>query len=139
MSDTTKPGDPADKIADGAFGGVTSHRAGYGDKLQRVEEWLRKHPSATLASGEGAVLIQEIDQLRRQILIFVDMAATWVKVGHENERLQDAIDRVRALHQRKIACVGWSHVPICAECKYANGERADYPCSTIKALDGGDA
>ncbi len=49
----------------------------------------------------------EIDQLRRQILIFVDMAATWVKVGHENERLQDAIDRVRALcdkpHQFVIA------------------------------------
>jgi hypothetical protein len=146
MSDTTKPGDLADKIADGAFGGVTSHRAGYGDKLQRVEDWLRRHPTATLASGEGAVLVQEIDQLRRQIEIFVDMAADWVKVGHENERLQEenddlraAIERVRALHQRKIACVGWSHEPICAECKYANGERADYPCSTIKALDGGDA
>ena len=115
MGADMKPGDPADKAADGAFGGVTSHRAGYGDKLQRVEDWLRRHPTATLASGEGAVLLQEIDQLRRQIEIFVDMAADWVKVGHENERLQEenddlraAIDRVRALHVprrgRRISC-----------------------------------
>lgn len=98
MTADAKPGDPADKItdakADGAFQG--SHRAGYGDKLARVEQWLRAHPGATLASGEGAVLLAEIDQLRRQIEIFVDMAATWVKVGHENERLHDAIDRLRA-------------------------------------------
>jgi chromosome segregation ATPase len=65
VSDTTKPGDPADKAADGAFGGVTSHRAGYGDKLTRVEDWVRRHPSATLASGEGAVLLAEIDRLRK--------------------------------------------------------------------------
>jgi hypothetical protein len=67
MADTTRPGDPADKAADGAFGGVTSHRAGYGDKLARVEEWLRKHPSATLASGEGAALLEEIDRMRAAI------------------------------------------------------------------------
>ena len=71
MGADAKPGDPADKPldakADGAFGGVTSHRAGYGDKLARVEDWLRRHPTATLASGEGAVLVQEIDQLRAAI------------------------------------------------------------------------
>jgi hypothetical protein len=67
MADTTRPGDPADKAADGAFGGVTSHRAGYGDKLQRVEDWLRRHPTATLASGEGAALLQEIDRLRAEL------------------------------------------------------------------------
>jgi hypothetical protein len=67
MADTTRPGDPADKAADGAFGGVTSHRAGYGDKLARVEDWLRKHPSATLASGEGAALLEEIDRMRAAI------------------------------------------------------------------------
>ena len=123
MAADTKPGDPADKAtdakADGAFQG--SHRAGYGDKLARVEEWLRKHPSATLASGEGAVLLAEIDQLRRQIEIFVDMAATWVKVGHENERLQDAIDRVRALHKANDYCCG------------------KWGCPTLRALDGEDA
>ena len=68
MSDATtttdKPGDPADKAADGAFGGVHSHRAGYGDdKLQRVMNWLRERPLATLASGEGGLLLAEIDRL----------------------------------------------------------------------------
>jgi hypothetical protein len=64
-----KPGDPADRAtdakADGAFQG--SHRAGYGDRLARVEDWLRRHPDATLQSGEGAVLLAEIDQLRAAI------------------------------------------------------------------------
>jgi hypothetical protein len=84
VTDTTRPGDPADRItdakADGAFQG--SHRAGYGDRLARVEEWLRRHPSATLASGEGAVLLAEIDRLRA------------------------AIDRVRALHKPDDYCCG---------------------------------
>jgi hypothetical protein len=72
MTDTTKPGDPADKAADGAFGGVTSHRAGYGDKLARVEDWVRRRPTATLASGEGAVLLAEIDRLRRMLVGYVN-------------------------------------------------------------------
>jgi len=169
MSDTTKPGDPADRAADGAFGGVTSHRVGYGDKLARLERWLRRYPTATLGSGEGAVLLVEIDRLRAELEreqmrlaacgvvamantpdtaakardILPDyQSASFHGVTHivdENMKLRADIERVRALHQRKIACVGWSHEPICAECKYANGERADYPCSTIKALDGGDA
>ena len=65
---TDKPGDPADRAADGAFGGVTphSHRAGYGDdKLGRLIAWLRAHPTTTLASGEGALLLGEIDRQRR--------------------------------------------------------------------------
>jgi len=129
-----KPGDPADRAtdakADGAFQG--SHRAGYGDRLARVEEWLRKHPSATLASGEGAVLLAEIDRLRRQILIFVDMAATWVKVGHENERLQDAIERVRALHRPDEG--------ECDNCHIEDSGRFEpHPCPTLRALDGEDA
>jgi len=129
-----KPGDPADRAtdakADGAFQG--SHRAGYGDRLARVEEWLRKHPSATLASGEGAVLLAEIDRLRRQILIFVDMAATWVKVGHENERLQDAIERVRALHGPDEG--------ECDNCHIEDSGRFEpHPCPTLRALDGEDA
>jgi hypothetical protein len=90
MTDITKPGDPADKAADGAFGGVTSHRAGYGDKLARVEDWVRRWPSATLSSGEGAVLLEEIDRLRAELA-----------VAHA------AIDRVAALcdkpHQFVIA------------------------------------
>lgn len=67
---TDRPGDPADKAtdakADGAFGGVTNHRAGYGDdKLARLVDYLRRQPRATLASGEGAVLLAEMDRLTR--------------------------------------------------------------------------
>jgi hypothetical protein len=89
MTDPTKPGDPADRAtdakADGAFQG--SHRAGYGDRLARVESWLWKHPDATLQSGEGAVLLEEIDRLRA------------------------AIDRVWALHR-----TGSDHPDRCVEC-----------------------
>jgi hypothetical protein len=56
-----------DVKADGAFGGLTNHRAGYGDdRLARLIDWLRAHPTATLASGEGALLLGEIDQLRHR-------------------------------------------------------------------------
>jgi hypothetical protein len=75
----------------------------------------------------------EIDQLRRQIEIFVDMAADWVKVGHEKERLQEenddlraAIERVRALHR------SWIKGAVCDGCAYY------YPCPTLRALDGED-
>jgi hypothetical protein len=116
MSDTTKPGDPADRAtdakADGAFQG--SHRAGYGDRLARVEEWLRRHPSATLASGEGAALLEEIDRLRA------------------------AIDRVRALHERETrtsnALVRLSG--IYARCRDDSGDLLEHPCPTLRALDG---
>jgi hypothetical protein len=112
MTDTTRPGDPADKAidakADGAFQG--SHRAGYGDRLARVEEWLRKHPSATLGSGEGAVLLAEIDRLRA------------------------AIDRVRALHRLTLE---GAH---CAVCHSSDSSDWDfYSCPTLRALDGEDA
>ena len=159
MGADMKPGDPADRAADGAFGGVTSHRAGYGDRLARVEDWLRRHPDATLQSGEGAVLLEEIDQLRRQILIFVDMAATWVKVGHENERLQDAIDRLRVENRElrdirlnmgrginmlraAIERVRALHRPTlegahCVVCHSSDSSDWDfYPCPTLRALDG---
>jgi len=107
MTGETKPGDPADRAADGAFGGVHSHRAGYGDRLARVEDWLRRHPSATLASGEGAVLVQEIDRLRA------------------------FIERVVALHGKRTCrqnCLKCE--PECIECG------AVYPCPTLRALEG---
>lgn len=68
---TDKPGDPADRgVPEDNFGNVQthathSHRAGYGDdKLARLVAWLRAHPTTTLASGEGALLLAEIDRLR---------------------------------------------------------------------------
>jgi hypothetical protein len=121
MTDPTKPGDPADKAADGAFGGVTSHRAGYGDRLARVEEWLRKHPSATLASGEGAVLLAEIDRLRVENC---ELRGIRLNMGRGINMLRAAIDRVRALHRSGFKGV------ICDGCAYY------YPCLTIRALDG---
>lgn len=113
MTDTVKPGDPADKAADGAFGGVTSHRAGYGDNLSRVEEWVRRHPSATLASGEGAVLLAEIDRLRA------------------------AIERVRALHVPETYNTRFG--PVLHRCTYCHdhhGYSEEHPCPTLRALDG---
>lgn len=103
MTTTDKPGDPADRAADGAFGGVHSHRAGYGDdKLQRVINWLRERPLATLASGEGGLLLAE------------------------NDRLNAAIARVRALHVSSVRA-GFGE---CDDC------RDNHPCSTLRALDG---
>ena len=111
MGADMKPGDPTDRAtdakADGAFQG--SHRAGYGDRLARVEEWLRKHPSATLASGEGAVLLEEIDRLRA------------------------AIDRVRALHGPTFDGTR------CVACSMPDGDFELHPCPTLRALDGEDA
>ena len=99
MSDEQKPGDPADRAADGAFGGVQSHRAGYGDdKLQRLTEWLRAHPTATLASGEGALLLGENDRLRDDLQKQADWA-DWAK--GEMERLTDKLNM--ACRDRDIA------------------------------------
>lgn len=70
-----RPGDPADRVtdakADGAFGGLTNHRSGYGvieldgrtyTKLEWVERFARA--GGTLAAGEGKMLVEELDRLR---------------------------------------------------------------------------
>ena len=60
-------GDPADREAakaDGMF--QPNHRAGYGTveaKTARVIDWITRHPHATLASGEGALLVARIREL----------------------------------------------------------------------------
>jgi hypothetical protein len=163
VSDATKPGDPADRAtdakADGAFQG--SHRAGYGDRLARVEDWLRKHPDATLASGEGWVLLQKIDRLRAELLRehmrlaacgVVAMANTpdtaakarnilpeyhsgscdqVARVVDENMKLHAAIDRVRALHRPTLE---GAH---CVVCHSSDSSDWDfYPCPTLRALEG---
>jgi len=114
MTDQTKPGDPADKAidakADGAFQG--SHRAGYGDRLARVEDWLRRYPSATLASGEGAVLLAEIDQLRA------------------------FIERVVALHASEAYTTPLGSRLRCRHCHDESGYRVPHPCPTLRALEG---
>lgn len=124
LTPSDKPGDPADKAADGAFGGVHSHRAGYGDdKLQRVMNWLRERPLATLASGEGGLLLAEIDRLHVRNRQIDD------EVWHHQwqiERLKAAIARVRALHVSSVRA-GFGE---CDDC------RDNYPCSTLRALEG---
>jgi hypothetical protein len=121
-----KPGDPADRAtdakADGAFQG--SHRAGYGDRLARVEDWLRWIPSATLQSGEGAVLLAEIDWLRAELA-----------AAHA------AIDRVVALHERETRTSRFGSIVwhLCPHCRDDSGDPLEHPCPTIRALDGEDA
>jgi hypothetical protein len=41
-----------------------NHRAGYGDRLAFLVQWLTDHPDATLASGEGRVLLDEVTRVR---------------------------------------------------------------------------
>lgn len=56
--------DPTDAKADGNFGG--NHRGGYSpDRLARAEAWARR--GYTLAAGEGAVLVQELERLREEL------------------------------------------------------------------------
>ena len=45
-----------------------NHRAGYHkDKLNYVMAWVRRHPDSTMASGEGKILLDEIDRLQEII------------------------------------------------------------------------
>lgn len=47
-----------------------NRRAGYGstdDRTERVILWLTKYPDATLASGEGVLLLNRIRQLEDRI------------------------------------------------------------------------
>lgn len=98
MSETIKPGDPADKAADGAFGGkpATAHRSGYGDVLARVEAWLRKHPSATLASRDGWTLLAEIDRLREDNR---ELRNEWESAS---ERALTSLDDIKALEAHVV-------------------------------------
>ena len=49
----------------------------------------------------------------------------------EVERLQAAVERVRALHE-PIA----KDIPKCVECKNYAGYHVDHPCPTLRALEG---
>lgn len=49
----------------------TAHRTGYGTEAERTDaliDWLTKHPEATLASGEGKLLLYRIQDLETQLL-----------------------------------------------------------------------
>ena len=87
--------DPSDKLdakADGQFQAV-NRRAGYGDdRLSRTIATARK--GWTLAAGEGLVLVQEIDRLRKEFDIATSMLGGKSRIING---LQDEMDHARAL------------------------------------------
>jgi hypothetical protein len=70
-----------------------THRAGYGDRLAFLMQWLSSHPDATLASGEGRVLLDEITRLR---VVADANYRNMERLGVEVERLQEEVERLRA-------------------------------------------
>lgn len=56
--------DPTDKLAADQF---VNHRSGYNQKVEPLLEYLDRKPYATLASGEGRILAEEIHRLRRLV------------------------------------------------------------------------
>lgn len=54
--------DPTDKLAADQF---VNHRAGYNAKVESLLAYLERNPFATLASGEGRTLAEEVHRLRR--------------------------------------------------------------------------
>jgi hypothetical protein len=79
------------KAAD-QFQPTVLHRSGYHtDKLAWLMQWLTDHPDATLASGEGRVLRDEIMRLR-------DVAQAnyrnMERLGLEVQRLRQHIDYI---------------------------------------------
>jgi len=73
------------------------HRAGYGDRLAFLMQWLTDHPDATLASGEGRVLLDEIYRVR------LVAQANY----HNMERLGAEIDRLRGQIAAVLALPSW--------------------------------
>lgn len=59
-----------DAVGQDQFKPLINRRAGYGsveDKTERVIAWLTRHPGATLASGEGDLLLQRIHELEAEL------------------------------------------------------------------------
>lgn len=58
----SKVPDPAEIMGLDNFKGT--HRGGYAkDKLSFVRNWIMKYPFCTLTSGEGRILLDEIERL----------------------------------------------------------------------------
>jgi len=109
--------------ADGQFQPV--HRAGYQtDKLEWLMQWLALHPDATLASGEGRVLLDEINRVREVAQAKIDALQARVRelestildehsrlaqeeakpaaVVADRDRLAACVERVRKVTRVKI-------------------------------------
>lgn len=122
-----------------------SHRAGYhADPLAVAIKQARK--GGTLAAGEGALLVAEIDRLNdkhKPVLEFAtwaeskiarlrnanaDLTDDFVGVVAEIDRLHAAVEQVRTLHAK----IFWGNDDYheCLLCE------EPYPCHTLRALDG---
>ena len=87
--------DPTDAKADGNFG---NHRAGYGDRLDRIIATARK--GWTLAAGEGLVLVQEIDRLRGELeLVSSEAADAYHAIDRRDDELAQQSITLSAEHQ----------------------------------------
>ena len=88
--------DPTDAKADGNFG---NHRAGYGDRLDRIISTARK--GWTLAAGEGLVLVQEIDRLRGELeLVSGEAADAYHAIDRRDEELAQQAITLSAEYQQ---------------------------------------
>lgn len=88
--------DPTDAKADGNFG---NHRAGYGDRLDRIIATARK--GWTLAAGEGLALVQEIDRLRGELeLVSSEAADAYHAIDRRDDELAQQSITLTAEHQR---------------------------------------
>jgi hypothetical protein len=85
--------DPTDAKADGNFG---NHRAGYGDRLDRIIATARK--GWTLAAGEGLVLVQEIDRMQGAVDATLDHLSF---LQDENKTLREERDAAEANAERR--------------------------------------
>jgi hypothetical protein len=59
-----------DEAGQDQFKAPVNHRAGYGtldEKVRRLIDWITRHPDATLASGEGGLLLRRIQELETEL------------------------------------------------------------------------
>lgn len=91
-----------------------NHRAGYGtftEKLTRLCDWLTRRPDATLASGEGALLLIRIREFEMLLELLADNVVWVARDDGTNQpclcvRLNDVFAPAADGHD-----VEWSEVP----------------------------
>lgn len=81
--------------------------------------------------SERIVTPEWIDTQRKYHAAGVYTPANMLYALDEVERLQAAVERVRALHQ-PIA----KDIPKCVICKNYDSYHVDHPCPTLRALEG---
>jgi hypothetical protein len=118
-----------DAKADGQFQPTPVHRAGYQtDRLEFLMQWLAMHPDATLQSGEGGVLLDEINRVREV-----------AEANYRNmERLGVEVKRLRARIDAVLALPTWDHDPTGDTLMYATMGKMDEAGYTLTEEYAGD-